>query len=215
MSEPQPKDPVPQAEDPTASPTGQPAADPTSPDPLLDSGAFIDPDRNNSGAESPENQQDEDNAENVNFEPGVVIAAEPISMLRPGESSVETTARAVRRRDPDEMLKRPSWLPEDWKIDLRVRSSGATAGLIDRYYVEPTGNRKFRSKNEVVHYLETGSKLKRKSTPETDAEVSETPPAAPKEKSSGKRKKSKPLNSDNIPSPHPLNSFKADTVQEI
>lgn len=40
-------------------------------------------------------------------------------------------------------------------------------------------------------------------------------PVGQKQKSSGKRKKSEPASSDNIQSPHPLNSFKADTVQEI
>lgn len=117
MSEPQlPPDPVPESHDPEASPA----------DPLLDTGAYIDPGRNHSaaGAELPQPLPE--------FAPGVVIAAEPISMYVPGEDSAEATPRAVRRRDPDEMLKRPSWLPEDWRIDLKVRSSGATAGLIDR-----------------------------------------------------------------------------------
>lgn len=130
MSDSEPADPVPEPQEPAASPSEQPA-DPTAPDPLLGSGSFIDPDRTESGAESPERKEDEQTG-NANFAPGVVIAAEPISMLRPGESSVETAPRSVRRRNPEEMLKRPSWLPEDWKIDLRVRSSGATAGLIDR-----------------------------------------------------------------------------------
>lgn len=113
-----PTDPVPQSEVPEAGPN----------DPLLDSGSYIDPGRNNSaaGAELPQHPPPE-------FAPGVVIAAEPISMYVPGEDSEEATpTRGVRRRDPDEMSKRPTWLPENWKIDLRVRSSGATAGLIDR-----------------------------------------------------------------------------------
>lgn len=40
-----------------------------------------------------------------------------------------------------------------------------------QYYVEPTGQRRFRSKNEVLHFLETGIKLKRRATSETDAGV--------------------------------------------
>lgn len=123
-------DPVPQSEGKGNGPT----------DPLLDSGSYIDPGRNNSaaGSELPQPQpqpepQPQPPPENLDFAPGVVIAAEPISMYIPGEDAEETTPqRQVRRRDPDEMSKRPSWLPEDWKIDLKVRSSGATAGLIDR-----------------------------------------------------------------------------------
>lgn len=109
-----------------------PEQESTSTDPLLDSGSYIDPGRNESGAgtetapESPNHQLPE-------FAPGVVIAAEPISMYVPGEGSAEATPRTpVRRRNPDEMLKRPSWLPENWTIDLKVRASGVTAGLIDR-----------------------------------------------------------------------------------
>ncbi|KAH6836794.1 methyl-CPG-binding domain protein 5 [Perilla frutescens var. hirtella] len=158
-----------------------PDATPT--DPLLETGSYIDPGRNDpataaaAAAELPHHQPDG----NPEFAPGTVIAAEPISMYVPGEDSAEATPRAVRRRNPDEMLKRPSWLPEDWTIDLRVRSSGATAGLIDRYYVEPSGHRKFRSKIEVLHYLETGSKPKRKSS-ETDTTVTFCEPCKPKSK---------------------------------
>lgn len=116
MSEPQLPNPIPQAQ--------EPASSPNSPDPLLERGSYIDPPQNNS-AESPQP------AGNPEFPPGVVIAAEPISMYLPGEDSPDPPPSA-RRRNRDEMAKRPTWLPEDWTIDLRVRSSGATAGLIDR-----------------------------------------------------------------------------------
>ncbi|KAI3461267.1 hypothetical protein Pfo_017930 [Paulownia fortunei] len=136
-------------------------------------------------------------------------------MLRPGEGSVEAAPRSVRRRNPEEMAKRPSWLPEDWKIDLRVRSSGATAGLIDRYYVEPSGQRKFRSKIEVLHFLETGNKPKRKSTSETDTGPSGSPVSQKQKKSSTKRKRSEALNSDITHRPYVLNGVQADTRQGI
>ncbi|KAK6138147.1 hypothetical protein DH2020_028083 [Rehmannia glutinosa] len=256
----------PQVPDPAASPSELPAGS-IPPDPLLGSDSFIDPGRTDAGAESPEYQKHE-HTPNVEFAPGVVIAAEPISMLRPGESSVEEPPRSVRRRNPEEMAKRPSWLPEDWKIDLKVRSSGASAGLIDRvsvlsisianiswfrnllamlldppkrlilrpsnlsfiawewelkfearspggyagkvdkYYVEPTGQRKFRSKNEVLHFLETGNKKKRKPTSEADAAPSE------QKKSSTKRKKPEAVKSD-IKHPEYANGVKTDTRQEI
>ncbi|KAL2240056.1 UNVERIFIED_CONTAM: hypothetical protein Sindi_0646800 [Sesamum indicum] len=127
MSEPQLPNPNPQ---PAGTPTELPAHS-IPPDPLLDSGSFIDPDRHDTGAESPQHHQCQP-APSVEFGPGVVIAAEPISMLAPSENSAEAAPRSVRRRNPEEMSKRPSWLPEDWQIDLRVRASGATAGLIDR-----------------------------------------------------------------------------------
>ncbi|KAL6527940.1 Methyl-CpG-binding domain protein 5 [Orobanche minor] len=123
MSEPHTPDPVAQPEEPAASPVELPA------DPLLGSDSFIDPNRTETGVASPERQQNEQTS---NAGSGVAIAAEPISILRPGGDSVETAPRSARRRNAEEMSQRPSWLPDDWKIDLRVRSSGATAGLIDR-----------------------------------------------------------------------------------
>ncbi|GFQ05901.1 methyl-cpg-binding domain-containing protein 5 [Phtheirospermum japonicum] len=172
MSEPQIPDPVAKPDDPVAKPDDSIASPDELPgDPLLGSDSFIDPERPEPGTPPSEHQQQEQTP-NAGFGPGVVIAAEPISMLRPGEDSVETTPRsAARRRNPEEMSKRPNWLPVDWKIDLRIRSSGATAGLIDRYFIEPSGQRRFRSKNEVLHFLETGSKKKRNSTAEADATV--------------------------------------------
>ncbi|KAK6144191.1 hypothetical protein DH2020_021011 [Rehmannia glutinosa] len=202
----------PQVPDPAASPSELPAGS-IPPDPLLGSDSFIDPGRTDAGAESPEYQKHE-HTPNVEFAPGVVIAAEPISMLRPGESSVEEPPRSVRRRNPEEMAKRPSWLPEDWKIDLKVRSSGASAGLIDRYYVEPTGQRKFRSKNEVLHFLETGNKKKRKPTSEADAAVGKNIIPSEQKKSSTKRKKPEAVKSD-IKHPEYANGVKTDTRQEI
>lgn len=191
MSEPQPPNPIPQAQDP--------ASTPNSPDPLLESGSYIDPARNDD-SEQPAA------AGNPEFPPGVVIAAEPISMYLPGEESEEAPPRTARRRNREEMSKRPTWLPDDWTIDLRVRSSGQTAGLIDRYYVEPTGQRRFRSKNEVLHFLETGIKLKRRATSDADAGQSGSPASHKEKKSSAKRKKP-----DITPPPH-ANGVRADTL---
>ncbi|XP_010535494.1 PREDICTED: methyl-CpG-binding domain-containing protein 6 [Tarenaya hassleriana] len=50
-----------------------------------------------------------------------------------------------------------NWLPPDWRVEDRVRTSGATAGSVDRYYYEPVTGRKFRSKTEVLYYLEHGT----------------------------------------------------------
>ncbi|XP_073142330.1 methyl-CpG-binding domain-containing protein 6-like [Henckelia pumila] len=94
------------------------------------------------------------------FESMPVIDAVPISMVAPDDDLAEPTTKVVKRRSMEEMAKKPEWLPEDWKIDLRVRTSGASTGLIDRYFFDPSG-RKFRSKHEVLHFLGTGKKLKR------------------------------------------------------
>ncbi|XP_042041741.1 methyl-CpG-binding domain-containing protein 5-like [Salvia splendens] len=105
--------------------------------------------------------------------PRRVYNPEPISYFIPGEAPAEPAPRAAQRRDPEE---RPSWLPENWTTELRRRSSGATAGQTDRYYIEPTGKRRFRSKLEVLRFLETGSsKPKRKAPSATETTASRSP----------------------------------------
>lgn len=111
MSEPDPQNPTPQPEPVAEEPIAP------NPDPLLSAGSFIDPNGPDPAEPSPE------------FPPGMVIAAQPISIVAPDGTPAKP---ATARRNPEEMSKRPSWLPDDWKIDLRVRSSGATAGMIDR-----------------------------------------------------------------------------------
>ncbi|KAL2511041.1 MBD domain-containing protein [Abeliophyllum distichum] len=56
---------------------------------------------------------------------GSGIASEPISVAAPADGSAGPT-RPPMKRNLEEMAKRPDWLPENWTIDLRVRSSGAT-----------------------------------------------------------------------------------------
>ncbi|XP_047980433.1 methyl-CpG-binding domain-containing protein 5-like [Salvia hispanica] len=185
-----------------------PKSEPTSADPLLDTGAFIDPAPNH----SPSADMTQPSPQ---FMPGVVIAAEPISYYIPGEASAEPAPRAARRRDPEE---RPSWLPENWTIELRRRNSGATAGQTDRYYIEPAGQRRFRSKVEVLQFLETGSsKPKRNAPSETETMPSRTPASQTQRKSSTKRKKSEGSVSDNTqpPPPHVRNGVQADNAQPL
>ncbi|CAK9163763.1 unnamed protein product [Ilex paraguariensis] len=92
------------------------------PDPLLGPGEFIDVDTGNRADQN-----------------GVVDHTEPNRVKPPDSSEPTTTTTATtpqrRRRareDVAAMAERPAWLPDDWKIDMRIRSSGATAGLIDR-----------------------------------------------------------------------------------
>ncbi|KAG6415189.1 hypothetical protein SASPL_122594 [Salvia splendens] len=228
-------------------PNPLPQPNPTNPentpaDPLLDTDAYIDdPCRNITDAaeaELPKQPLPE-------FAPGVVIAAEPISMYVPDpeEAAPEQPApRTARRRDPEEMAKRPSWLPEDWKIELKKRVSGASAGLYDpvgyllntspslimpvghrphvsviaRYYCEPTGQHRFRSKVEVLHFLETGSKpTKRKATSESEtAKPSKSPATQTKKKSATNRKKTEAAVDNSEQAAPAVNGAQEDTAQQ-
>lgn len=69
---------------------------------------------------------------------------------------------------------RPMSLPNDWRIEFKHRKSGASVGKIDKYYIEPTSGRRLRSKNEVLHFLETGSKLRRRPSPNAYVRNSDT-----------------------------------------
>ncbi|XP_062084885.1 methyl-CpG-binding domain-containing protein 7 [Humulus lupulus] len=44
-------------------------------------------------------------------------------------------------------------LPDDWIIGINERKKGATAGRIDKYYVEPGTGRQFRSLRDVERHL--------------------------------------------------------------
>ncbi|CAI9785849.1 unnamed protein product [Fraxinus pennsylvanica] len=163
------------------------------PDPLLDSGSFIDADQNEAEPMTPPKKQQHQQISEDEQGSGSGIATEPISVAAAVDGSAGST-RPPTKRNLEEMSKRPSWLPETWTIDLRVRSSGATAGTIDRYYRDPSG-KKFRSKNEVMHFLETGNKIKRKPY-DAEATPSKSPGSKKQKKSASKRKKSEALKFD-------------------
>ncbi|XP_058099242.1 methyl-CpG-binding domain-containing protein 5-like isoform X2 [Magnolia sinica] len=50
----------------------------------------------------------------------------------------------------------PDWLPPGWLTEVKVRTSGVTAGTKDKYFYDPVSRRRFRSKKEVFSFLETG-----------------------------------------------------------
>ncbi|XP_075500626.1 uncharacterized protein LOC142539221 isoform X2 [Primulina tabacum] len=79
------------------------------------------------------------------FESMPVIDAVPISMVAPEDVLPEPTPKVAKRRSMEEMAKRPEWLPEDWRIDLRVRTSGASTGLIDRL----SGSKKSKNSSSI------------------------------------------------------------------
>ncbi|XP_073040488.1 uncharacterized protein [Primulina eburnea] len=94
------------------------------------------------GSDSPEDQhhQRRDGLESM-----PVIDAVPISMVAPDDVLPEPTPKVAKRRSMEEMAKRPEWLPEDWRIDLRVRTSGASTGLIDRL----SGSKKSKNSSSI------------------------------------------------------------------
>ncbi|KAE8656812.1 Detected protein of confused Function [Hibiscus syriacus] len=157
-------------------------------DPLLRPGAFIDANAQNQSAESSETPPN-------GSTPNGAQSETPVQGLDISPSSAESKGK--RRLVPTE-----TWLPTGWLIEDRVRSSGATAGLVDKYYVDPFSGRKFRSKKEVLYYLETGMPppKKKKGTETSGSED------AGRGNSGGKKqkkpdKKSKPLNFDFVNMP--------------
>lgn len=103
-------------------------------DPLLETGWFIDADQKAEEAVAETEAQ-------TNGEPELEKPAPPAA----GTNSINSTAPAAAgaqeitpvsqrrpRRSAEEMAEQPDWLPEGWKIEVRVRVSGATAGFADR-----------------------------------------------------------------------------------
>ncbi|PHT25869.1 hypothetical protein CQW23_34511 [Capsicum baccatum] len=105
--------------------------------------------------------------------------------------SVAETVTPVHKvnRLVEENVKRPSWLPKDWKFETKVRTNGASAGAVDNYYCEPVSGKKFRSMPEVLRFLKTVSTSK-KST-RGYATPSETPNSKKQKKSSLNKEKDK------------------------
>ncbi|KAB2050472.1 hypothetical protein ERO13_A13G227300v2 [Gossypium hirsutum] len=111
-------------------------------DPLLKPGAFIDVNGERKPAEPTK-------ARNGSIPNG----SQPETPSRGSVNSSSSADSKVKRR----VVAPETWLPPGWLIEDRVRTSGATAGLVDKYYVDPTSGRKFRSKKEVLYFLENGS----------------------------------------------------------
>lgn len=99
------------------------------PDPLLQSGTYIHADSNATVENTPERS--------LLDEPHV---SDPMPAAAATESTAEIQTVSTELVTPKRRLnksvevtsERPSWLPENWKIEMRVRTSGATAGSTDR-----------------------------------------------------------------------------------
>ncbi|KAA8544301.1 hypothetical protein F0562_022313 [Nyssa sinensis] len=174
------------------------------PDPLLKSGSLIDVNREKEQTLNEAQNGYVEHREANRAEPrqsdddGPALRTRPVSDI---SGFAETTTEHQPSRSPNSVPEapaavfpeRPNWLPEGWRMDCRVRTSGASAGAIDRYYVEPVKGHRFRSKKEVLHFLETGSTRKRKQNPDADVLSPENPGAHKQKKSGSKLKKSAPF----------------------
>ncbi|EEF29524.1 methyl-CpG-binding domain-containing protein 5 [Ricinus communis] len=164
-------------------------------DPLLRNGSFIDattikPNIDNNVSNNNNNNNYQQQEANV------------------GVEQSEATPLKSRRKVPVTMAPAPSadsanWLPPGWLVEDRVRASGATAGTVDKYYIEPVTGRRFRSKKEVQYFLETGTKKKTKrgmENSEGDVNFTESP-GSQKSKKASKNAKVQKRNFDylNVP----------------
>ncbi|KAK4741849.1 hypothetical protein SAY87_025437 [Trapa incisa] len=117
---------------------------------------------------------------------GASVAATPDSVANRSEDS-----RAARRRRRLSVGEVPDWLPAGWIVEDRVRASGATAGSIDKYYRDPVSGSLFRSKKEVLYFLENGIKRK-KTTDSSDADPETGESTASQRQKNGTAPKSPP-----------------------
>ncbi|PHT27749.1 hypothetical protein CQW23_32650 [Capsicum baccatum] len=126
-----------------------------------------------------------------------VDLATPVSVESESKMEVQTTELVDEtvmlvnkvNRSVEVNVKRPSWLLEDWKFEIKVRTNGACTGAVDNYYYEPLSGKIFQSMPEVFRFLKTGSRHK-KSTG-GDATPSETPNSKKQKKSSSKKEQNK------------------------
>ncbi|CAN7114746.1 methyl-CpG-binding domain-containing protein 6 [Brassica rapa] len=73
----------------------------------------------------------------------------------PDNSAHQSESKSRKRSAPLD-----NWLPDGWRVEDKVRTSGAKAGSVDKYYYEPVTGRRFRSRTEVLYYLEHGTSKK-------------------------------------------------------
>ncbi|XP_010426094.1 PREDICTED: methyl-CpG-binding domain-containing protein 5-like [Camelina sativa] len=95
-----------------------------------------------------------------------------------------------------------NWLPPDWRTEVRVRTSGTKAGVVDKFYYEPITGRKFRSKNEVLYYLEHGTPKKAVKKADNNGDLH---PKHSEGRGSSSRRQTKSNKKANEPPPKPVN----------
>ncbi|KAJ0245962.1 Methyl-CpG-binding domain-containing protein 6 [Hirschfeldia incana] len=123
------------------------------PDPLLSTGSFISSPTTTTAAADGGTL-----GGNSTTQPPIQGGSEAIrrsNEVNPSPDNSESKSR--KRAAPGDS----SWLPPGWRVEDKVRTSGATAGSVDKYYLEPITGRKFRSRTEVLYYLEHGTTPKK------------------------------------------------------
>ncbi|KAG6583427.1 Methyl-CpG-binding domain-containing protein 6, partial [Cucurbita argyrosperma subsp. sororia] len=191
------------------------------PDPLLDAGSFIDSSAARCGTlpSSPNHSRDLDLNHRKKAETSSTLRspfrADP---LNAGNGDSPATKKLSGSRGTDASPKsasseKPNWLPPGWIMEDRVRTSGATAGTVDKYYFDPVSGRRFRSKIEVLYFLETGTLRKRKKSLDGNG-TSADGPEEPKNKKSSNNAKSAPLNFDFFNVPEKVEWVLTDPSQE-
>ncbi|KAK9122706.1 hypothetical protein Sjap_012308 [Stephania japonica] len=85
-----------------------------------------------------------------------IASSDAVAGTGGGEVAAEK-ASLRKRKGKAAALPDNSWLPPGWVVERRVRTSGRSAGAVDTYYYDPERKKKFRSKNEVFHYLSMGT----------------------------------------------------------
>ncbi|XP_030966063.1 methyl-CpG-binding domain-containing protein 5-like isoform X2 [Quercus lobata] len=146
------------------------------PDPLLKSGTFIAVPQKGTTAEPPPPPPPQLRRSSDDAVPACLAAeksngeAPPVAPApAPAPGNAASLAETPPRRAP---AAAPDWLPAGWMVEDRVRSSGVTAGTVDRYYFDSVSGSRFRSKKEVLYFLETGTKRKtRKPSENSDADT--------------------------------------------
>ncbi|XP_010454932.1 PREDICTED: methyl-CpG-binding domain-containing protein 6 [Camelina sativa] len=131
------------------------------PDPLLASGAFI--------SSSAGDETLSSSAKRRPIQGGIGVSGSGesvrIGMANGTTDQVNPSLDSSGQQAESKSRKRAApgdnyWLPSGWRVEDKVRTSGATAGSVDKYYYEPNTGRKFRSRNEVLYYLEHGTSKK-------------------------------------------------------
>ncbi|KAF4362204.1 methyl-CpG-binding domain-containing protein 5 [Cannabis sativa] len=123
------------------------------PDPLLKPGSFIGATTNGQSS--------------VDFLKAQTQMAETRKSSNGVSASPDNTNGTVPASNSGKGIRKPLeaelyWLPPGWTVEVKVRASGASAGTTDRYYFDPVSKRRFRSKKEVLYFLQTGTRPKRK-----------------------------------------------------
>ncbi|XP_010264451.1 PREDICTED: uncharacterized protein LOC104602459 isoform X2 [Nelumbo nucifera] len=134
----------------------------------------------------PELDFEANNSEDVHMQTPAPEVVEPLSQFPPRKRGRGAAKTGLELAIVPASQDLPDWLPPGWRMESRVRSSGVTAGMRDRYFYDPVSGRQFRSKREVLCFLETGmSGRQRAKSKKKDTNADVTPLKTSEHPSSG------------------------------